>query len=128
MKLVVNVEVRPALTIFGILVLVLGAFEQRFTGRGMLPVFFQVVGEFVERIKKVTVIEGRRMLQPKAVVQGFDDGIRHGDFVAGDPKLATLALLGACTWVHRWFNPGGRLTEAAIANDFAERAVRMLQP
>jgi len=54
------------------------------------------------------------------------DGIREGDFVEGDPKLATLALLGTSTWVHRWYRPGGRLTETAVADDFAERAVRML--
>jgi AcrR family transcriptional regulator len=56
------------------------------------------------------------------------DGMRQGDFVERDPKLATLALLGTCTWVHRWYRPGGRLTETAIADDFAERAVRMLYP
>jgi len=56
------------------------------------------------------------------------DGIREGDFVEHDPKLATLALLGTCTWVHRWYRPGGRLTATAVADDFAERAVRMLHP
>jgi len=54
------------------------------------------------------------------------DGMRQGDFVERDSKLATLALLGTCTWVHRWYRPGGRLTETAVADDFAERAVRML--
>ena len=56
------------------------------------------------------------------------DGMREGDLVERDPKLATLALLGTCTWVHRWYRPGGRLTETAVAEDFAERAVRMLRP
>ena len=56
------------------------------------------------------------------------DGMRSGDFGESDPKLATLALLGTCTWVHRWYRPGGRLTETAVADDFAERAVRMLRP
>lgn len=54
------------------------------------------------------------------------DGMRDGSFVGTDPKLAALALLGMCTWVHRWYRPRGRLTETAIAGDFAERAVRML--
>jgi len=54
------------------------------------------------------------------------DGMRGGSFVGTDPKLAALALLGMCTWVHRWYRPKGRLTEAAIADDFAERAIRML--
>ncbi len=54
------------------------------------------------------------------------EGIREGEFVGGDPKLAALALLGMCTWVHRWYRPHGRLAETVIADDFAERAVRML--
>jgi len=54
------------------------------------------------------------------------DGMRDGSFVGTDPKLAALALLGMCTWVHRWYRPRGRLTETAIADDFADRAVRML--
>ncbi|HEV2009733.1 MAG TPA: TetR/AcrR family transcriptional regulator [Candidatus Limnocylindria bacterium] len=54
------------------------------------------------------------------------EGMREGDFVRSDPKLAALALLGMCTWVHRWYRPRGRLGEAAIADDLAERAVRML--
>jgi len=56
----------------------------------------------------------------------ISDGMRDGSFVGTDPKLAALALLGMCTWVHRWYRPKGRLTEAAIADDFAERAIRML--
>ena len=54
------------------------------------------------------------------------DGMRDGSFVGTDPKLAALALLGMCTWVHRWYRPRGRLTETAIADDFAERAIRMI--
>ena len=56
------------------------------------------------------------------------DGVRRGEFAERDPKLATLAILGSCTWVHRWYRPGGRLTDTAVAEDFAERAVRMLRP
>jgi AcrR family transcriptional regulator len=53
-------------------------------------------------------------------------GMRDGRFAGTDPKLACLALLGMCTWVHRWYRPRGRLAETAIADEFADRAVRML--
>lgn len=56
------------------------------------------------------------------------DGTRRGDFSERDPKLAALAVLGMCTWVHRWYRPRARLTEAGIADDYAARAVRMLGP
>ena len=54
------------------------------------------------------------------------EGILDERFAATDPKLAALALLGMCTWVHRWYRARGRLDDEAIADDFAERAVRML--
>jgi AcrR family transcriptional regulator len=54
------------------------------------------------------------------------DGIRAGEFVESDPKLAALAVLGMCTWIHRWYRSNGRLAESVIADDFAERAARML--
>ncbi len=54
------------------------------------------------------------------------EGMRQGDFAKSDPKLAVLAILGMCTWVHRWYRPRGRLAEDAIAEDFALRALRML--
>src|SRR2546430_8803350 len=53
------------------------------------------------------------------------DGMRDGSFVGTDPQLAAPALLGMCTLVHRWYRPRGRLTEAALAHDLAERAVPM---
>ncbi len=56
----------------------------------------------------------------------IEEGMTRGDFVRGDAKLAALALLGMCTWIHRWYRPRGRLAETAIADDFAERAIRML--
>ena len=74
-------------------------------------------------LKKVHV-EQRAMRDHFERVIG--EGMRQGEFVGGDQKLAALALLGMCTWVHRWYRPRGRLAAPAIADDFAERAVRML--
>jgi AcrR family transcriptional regulator len=63
----------------------------------------------------------------RALFEGvIGDGMREGTFVGTDPELAALALLGMCTWVHRWYRPRGRLAETAIAEDFADRVVRML--
>src|ERR1700742_604019 len=40
-------------------------------------------------------------------------GQRDGSLRAGpQPKLAALALLGALNWVHRWYRPNGRMSEA----------------
>src|SRR5438445_70929 len=51
-------------------------------------------------LKKVHV-EQRAMRDHFERVIG--EGMRQGEFVGGDQKLAALALLGMCTWVHRWY-------------------------
>ena len=40
-----------------------------------------------------------------AVQDIFEDGIKEGTFRADlDPRLASLAVLGMCNWVYRWYN------------------------
>src|SRR5262245_61344615 len=41
------------------------------------------------------------------IVRGVEEqGMRSGRFAARDPKLATLAILGAVNWTARWYRPG----------------------
>jgi AcrR family transcriptional regulator len=44
-----------------------------------------------------------------------------------DPSLASLALLGAMNWVHRWFQPR-RLTAREIGDSFADFFLEGLAP
>lgn len=53
-------------------------------------------------------------------------GVRSGEFAACDPKLVTLAMLGAVNWTVRWYRPGGPQTPEAIARAFVEYLVRGL--
>lgn len=46
-------------------------------------------------------------------------GIDSGAFAATDPKMATLALLGALNGATRWYKPGGGRTPADIGESFA---------
>ncbi len=52
------------------------------------------------------------------------DGMRRGELAAGDPKVATLAVLGMCNWIYEWYRPRGRLGPEQLADELAERAVR----
>jgi AcrR family transcriptional regulator len=64
----------------------------------------------------------------------YEEGVRHliaagtrtGEFVSCDPALAARAVLGALNWSVRWFNPGGALTAAEIADGFADYLIRGL--
>jgi AcrR family transcriptional regulator len=55
------------------------------------------------------------------------EGVARGEFVAGDPALMTLAILGALNWTARWFNAGGRLSLAEVSEQLADYLIRGLQ-
>jgi AcrR family transcriptional regulator len=55
-----------------------------------------------------------------------DEGIQAGLFRQTDPKVATLAILGAVNWTVKWFRPGGPAKIADIAWQFADYLVRGL--
>jgi AcrR family transcriptional regulator len=48
------------------------------------------------------------------------EGIKAGQFREVDPRLITYALLGMTNWVHRWYNPKGRLSAEAIGAIFSD--------
>ncbi len=48
------------------------------------------------------------------------NGIRSSAFAATDPKMATLALLGALNGATRWYRPAGRMAPAGIGEAFAD--------
>lgn len=55
-------------------------------------------------------------------------GVRAGEFGPADPKLTTLAMLGAINWSARWFRPDGPRPAASVAETLVEFLVRGLLP
>lgn len=55
----------------------------------------------------------------KMLTDVIRDGIKAGDFKPADPQLIALMVFGMCNWSWTWFDPGGRLTPAQIAETFA---------
>jgi AcrR family transcriptional regulator len=55
------------------------------------------------------------------------DGVRSRAFRRVDPKLATLAILGALNGAVTWYRPEGPATPARIAASFADTLVGGLQ-
>lgn len=49
------------------------------------------------------------------------EGIADGSITPCDAKLAAFAIAGSLNWVGHWFQPGGELSAAAIASEFAIR-------
>ena len=53
----------------------------------------------------------------KIIKQGADDGEFSVHLPAG---LATMAVIGAINWAHRWYRPGGKLPPQRIGEGFAD--------
>lgn len=52
--------------------------------------------------------------------QIIDEGNRTGEFNVTHPKITALAMLGACNWMYRWYNPSGPMSAKDIAGIFAQ--------
>jgi TetR/AcrR family transcriptional regulator, cholesterol catabolism regulator len=52
--------------------------------------------------------------------QILQDGQETGEFRVVEPKITALALLGACNWVYRWYQPEGPLTAEEVAGVFSQ--------
>jgi AcrR family transcriptional regulator len=48
------------------------------------------------------------------------EGQTNGEFNVPQPKLAALAILGACNWVYRWYKSSGKLTSTEVAEVFSK--------
>jgi len=67
-----------------------------------------------------------RQKYEKAVRDLIAEGVRNRCFHPVDPRLASLALLGALNWTVKWYRPEGRLSLAGIERTFAALQVRAL--
>jgi TetR/AcrR family transcriptional regulator, cholesterol catabolism regulator len=56
----------------------------------------------------------------------LQDGIHSGEFRPVSVRLASLAVLGMCNSVVHWYQPSGDLDVDAVAEQFADLAVRSL--
>lgn len=70
------------------------------------------------------VIEGLRRDYENALEAILRAGLAAGRMTAEDPRLATLAIIAMLTGVTTWFRPGGRLSEARVAEHYAAMARR----
>jgi AcrR family transcriptional regulator len=74
-------------------------------------------------LKKVVEKRDRYERMMRGVVS---QGMRTGAFRKRDPKLVTLAILGAINWTIKWYRPEGRQSAAKIAEQFADYLIKGL--
>ena len=57
----------------------------------------------------------------------LEAGVESGDFQIPDVKVTTIALLMMCSGVADWFTRRGRLAPAALADRYADMAMRLVK-
>lgn len=57
----------------------------------------------------------------------LEAGVKSGEFQIPDVKLTTIALLIMCSGVSDWFARRGRLAPAALADRYADMAMRLVK-
>lgn len=59
--------------------------------------------------------EYRRLIE-QILCDGVDKGELRRDL---DPTLTSLAIVGMCNWMHRWYRPSGKVPAERVADTFA---------
>lgn len=77
----------------------------------------------VRLLKKVVLKRDRYERLMRSLVT---QGMRTGAFRRRDPKLVTLAMLGAINWTIKWYRPEGPKSPSNIAREFADYLIQGL--
>jgi AcrR family transcriptional regulator len=54
------------------------------------------------------------------------EGVRTGVFVVEDCSVASMSISGMVRWVHRWFNPAGRLEADDLCRQMSTLALNLV--
>jgi AcrR family transcriptional regulator len=72
-------------------------------------------------------VRDRRRDHERAVRAIIAEGVRTGEFAAGNPTLASFAILEMSVSIARWFSDGGPRTAGQVADEHAEYALRIVR-
>lgn len=82
-------------------------------------VFFDIISHPPDGIRDSlrAMMREQQALWERIVVEGIETGQFRKDL---DPKMATFAILGMCTWAYQWIRTDGRLSMREIAAIFGD--------
>lgn len=73
------------------------------------------------------LVRDRRREHERAVRSVIAEGVRTGEFHAGNPALASFAILEMGVSIARWFRDDGPRTAEQVADEHAEYALRIVR-
>jgi TetR/AcrR family transcriptional regulator, cholesterol catabolism regulator len=71
-------------------------------------------------------VQGYRRRYQHRIAEFIDDGVRAGEFVCDDSRLATIAILDMLNGLNEWFSPAGRYTIEELADRYVQMVLRQL--
>ena len=74
-----------------------------------------------------SLVRDRRREHERAVRAIITEGVRTGEFFAGNPALASFAILEMSVSIARWFSDDGPRTAEQVADEHAEYALRIVR-
>jgi len=92
---------------------------------GYTRTFFEHYDELDDADKKE--MRKRRQRYLEMVCDILESGIKAGDFVEHEPKLAALGFLGMCNWAYKWYPQEADRTVERTARDLCEIFLRGLK-
>jgi AcrR family transcriptional regulator len=75
--------------------------------------------EALEPERRAPLLRKRRQYE-RRLEDLIREGIAEGSFAARDPRLSTLALLGALNWTVKWYREGGGKSATEVGQEFAD--------
>lgn len=85
-------------------------------------IVFEEEEELPEEVKQQ--LRERRRVYTKRLIDLYTEAVIAGDAPSGDPRLAVNTILGAATWVYRWYRP----EVWPNPNVAAKEMIRVLRP
>lgn len=85
---------------------------------GGVPLAFEVTA--LPDGRNASLIAGRDRYE-RQLRRIIHQGMRDGEFRAGDPKVAVFVVLGAVNWISRWYRPEGALHASDLGAEFVNR-------
>ena len=68
--------------------------------------------------KSRDALKRRQKEVERVVEQTLKEGVEQGYFTVGDVRMTCFTILSVSNWLYRWYQPGGNLTPAEIADQF----------
>lgn len=87
-----------------------------------MAVFFQEVA--LREGPASRAIGARRRAYQERFVEVLRRAAEAGAVETPDPRVTAYAVLGMCNWLHRWYDPRGRLSAEEISRHYAELVLR----